>query len=61
MEKVKYDIIFADKKVQLTLEKLKTSKTEDKKLYDFLVRAFEDLEKNALLILNTYINKIKKK
>lgn len=41
------EIIFADEKIKEALEKLKNSKTEDKKLYDFLVRAFDDLEKNA--------------
>lgn len=47
MEKVKSDVIFADEKIQSALEKLKESKTEDKKLYEFLIRAFEDLENNA--------------
>jgi Txe/YoeB family toxin of Txe-Axe toxin-antitoxin module len=47
VEEVKSEIIFADEKIQIALEKLKTSKTEDKKLYEFLIRAFEDLEKDA--------------
>jgi len=44
---MKSDIIFGDEKINQTLEKLKNSKTEDKKLYDFLNRAFDDLEENA--------------
>jgi mRNA-degrading endonuclease RelE of RelBE toxin-antitoxin system len=44
---MKSDIIFADEKIQKALNKLKKSKTEDKKLYNFLIRAFEDLSKNA--------------
>ncbi len=40
-------IILGDEKIQLSLEKLKNSKTEDKKLYGFLIRAFKDLEENA--------------
>lgn len=47
MEKLKSEIILGDEKIKLALEKLKLSKTEDKQLYDFLIRAFEDLEKNA--------------
>ena len=44
---MKSNIKFADKKVVKSLEKLKNSKTEDKKLLDWLERAFEDLEKDA--------------
>lgn len=44
---MKSEIVFGDEKIQDTLEKLKNSKTEDKKLYEFLIRAFEDLEENA--------------
>jgi len=40
-------IKFADEKVKKSLEKLKDSKTEDKKVYGWIVRAFEDLEENA--------------
>ncbi len=47
MEKVKSKIVFADEKIQKALEKLKNSKTEDKKLYQWIIRAFEDLEENA--------------
>lgn len=41
------DIVFADEKIKEAFEKLKESKTEDRRLYDFLVRAFEDIEKDA--------------
>jgi len=40
-------IVFADDKIKKAFERLKASKTEDKKIYDFLVRAFEDIEKDA--------------
>jgi len=44
---MKSKVVFGDEKVQKAFEKLKTSKTEDEKLYKWLVRAFEDLEQNA--------------
>ena len=44
---MKSDIKFADEKVLKSLEKLRTSKTEDKKLLAWIERAFEDLEENA--------------
>lgn len=44
---MKSEIIFADEKLNQSLEKLKKSKTEDKNLSEFLERAFDDLEKNA--------------
>ena len=44
---MKSDIKFADEKVLKSLEKLKTSKTEDKKLLAWIERTFEDLEENA--------------
>jgi len=44
---MKSTIIFADEKIKQTLQKLKESTTEDKKVYEWLVRAFEDLEKDA--------------
>jgi len=40
-------IIFADEKVKKAFEKLKKGKTEDTQLYEFLVRAFKDIEENA--------------
>ncbi len=47
LEKMKSKIVLANEKLRAALEKLKQSKTEDKKLYRWLVRAFEDLEENA--------------
>ena len=44
---MKSKIVFGDKKVKESFEKLKDSKTEDQKLYGWLTRAFEDLEQNA--------------
>ena len=40
-------VIFGDEKVKNSLDKLKISKTEDKRLNEWLERAFQDLEKNA--------------
>lgn len=40
-------IVFADKGVKNAFDKLKDSKTEDKRLYEWLERAFHDLENNA--------------
>jgi len=44
---VKSKIRFADKRLEITYNKLKESKTEDKKLYEWLERAFLDIESNA--------------
>ena len=44
---MKLDIKFADEKVQKNFEELKSSRTENKKLYKWICRAFEDLEENA--------------
>ena len=44
---MKSDIKFADEKVQKNFEELKSSRTENKKLYKWICRAFEDLEENA--------------
>ena len=44
---MKSTIIFADEKIKQTLQKLKESTTEDKKVYEWLLRAFVDLEKDA--------------
>ena len=43
---MKSKIVFGDNKVKESFEKLKGSRTEDKKLYGRLTRAFEDLEQN---------------
>jgi len=44
---MKSEIKFAEEKLKESLEKLKESKTEDKKLYDWINRAFDDIEENA--------------
>ncbi len=44
---MKSKIVFADIKVKEACEKLKDSKTEDKQLHQWLIRAFKDLEQNA--------------
>lgn len=44
---MKSEVNFADEKIKESFEKLKNSKTEDKKLYKWIYRAFEDLEENA--------------
>ena len=44
---MKSDIVFGNQRLKDSLDKLKNSKTEDKKLYEWIVRAFEDLEKDA--------------
>lgn len=40
-------IKFADDKVKLAFYKLLEGKTEDRQLYEFLSRAFKDIEENA--------------
>ncbi|MEW5759198.1 MAG: hypothetical protein AB1779_00355 [Candidatus Thermoplasmatota archaeon] len=44
---MKSRVVFADKKVKEAYEKLRDSTTEDKKLYLWLNRAFDDLAENA--------------
>ena len=39
-------VVFAEEKLKKAFEKLKDSKTEDKKLYEWLNRAFDDLQRN---------------
>ncbi len=46
---MKSEIVFADSKTKKAFDKLKATTTEDKKLYDSLVEAFKELEKNAFL------------
>ncbi len=61
---MKSDIVFADEKIKKAFDKLKTSKTEDVKLHEFLIRAFEDIEKDAMSgiqIPNKLIPKIYRK
>lgn len=58
-------VVFAEKKLKNTFDKLKDSKTEDKNLYKWLNRAFDDVAKNAFcgiqipkkLIPKKYIDK----
>lgn len=67
MEKIKSEINFVDEKVQKNFNELKNSKTEDKKLYKWICRAFKDLEENAFwgiqipkkLIPKIYLEKYK--
>ena len=44
---MKSEIKFAEAKTEKALEGLKDSQTEDKKLYKWIFRAFQDLEENA--------------
>jgi Txe/YoeB family toxin of Txe-Axe toxin-antitoxin module len=44
---MKSEIKFAEEKVQKNFEELKNSRNEDKNLYKWIYRAFEDLEENA--------------
>ncbi len=46
---MKSEIVFADSKTKKAFDKLKATTTEDKNLYNSLVEAFKDLEKNAFL------------
>lgn len=62
---MKSEIKFADKKLKESFNKLKDSKTEDKKIYKWINRALDDLEEDAFcgiqipkkLIPKTYIDK----
>ena len=62
---MKSEITFAEAKTEKALQDLKDSKTEDKKLYKWIFRAFGDLEENAFcgiqlpkrLIPRAYIDK----
>ena len=38
-------VIFSDKKLEISFEELKEGKFEDKKLFEFITRAIEDLKK----------------
>jgi len=44
---VKSRIKYVEERVRVSFEKLKDSKTEDKKLYKWINRAMDDLENNA--------------
>ena len=62
---MKSHIKFAEEKLKETLVKLKTSKTEDQKLYKWINRALDDIEEDAFcatqvpmrLIPKVYIDK----
>ena len=62
---MKSRVVFVDEKLQKAFDKLRTSKTEDRKLFEWLNRAFDDLKENAFcgiqipkkLIPKTYIKK----
>ena len=45
--KMSCKIKFADDKLKAAFDKLLDGKTEDKQLYEFLNRAFKDIEENA--------------
>ena len=61
----KIKVVFADEKLKEAYLKLKDAKTEDKMLFEWLNRAFDDLKKNPFcgiqipkkLIPKTYIKK----
>ena len=44
---MKSRVVFVDEKLRRAFENLKDSKTEDKKLYEWLNRAFDDLAEDA--------------
>jgi len=44
---MKSEISFAEVRIEKALQDLKNSKTEDKKLHKWILRAFEDLKGNA--------------
>ena len=62
---MKSDVHFGNKKLKIYFERLKDSKTEGKRLYKWISRAIEDLEKDVFcgiqipkkLIPNDYIKK----
>ncbi|MDP2974152.1 MAG: hypothetical protein Q8N60_03815 [Candidatus Diapherotrites archaeon] len=45
--KLQSKIVFADDKIKKAFEELLGGKTEDKQLYEFLTRAFKDIEEDA--------------
>lgn len=47
LEKMKSTVVFAEDRIKKSLRDLKNSKTEDQKLYKWILRAMEDLEDNA--------------
>ena len=45
---MKSRVVFADRKLKDAFDKLKDSRTEDKRLYEWLNRAFDDLSEDAV-------------
>ena len=45
--KLSSKVRFANKKVKEAFEELANSNTDEKKIYEWLVRAFKDIEENA--------------
>ena len=45
--KLPSNIKFVDEKIQKAFEQLELKKGDEKKLYDWLIRAFQDIEENA--------------
>jgi len=41
------NVKFFDEKIKKAFEELKNSKNEEKQLYEFLIRGFNDIEQNA--------------
>jgi len=64
---LKCKVVFADDKVKKAFDKLKGSKTEDKRIYEWLNRAFDDIKEDAFcgtqvpkrLIPKEYLKKYK--
>jgi len=62
---MKSEIKFAEARTEKALQDLKSSKTEERKLYKWILRAFDDLQENAFcgiqipkrLIPETYFTK----
>ena len=54
-------VVFADKKLKVAFEKLKDCKTEDKKLFKWLNRAFDDIAENAFCGIQIQKKQIPKK
>lgn len=45
-------IVFVDEKIKHAFEELKTGKFEDQQLFEFLERAFKDIQENAFCCAN---------
>jgi len=68
MEEIKSTVVFENEQLKESLENLKESKTENKELHKWIMRAFEDLAQNSFsgiqipkrLIPKEYIDKFGK-